>query len=695
MYYNLKGNKELGFDAFIAPDDFNRFIQPVDIYEVFKREYALDSKARYIYYYSDGNFPLTLTPTTDEYYRYGYTQGGVDVIVDVPIGGSAVTIFSETVSTKRWVCVYRVSSAKFNALTPIRALWGYFGISVGQAASTPGGFIRYMHFADINSIKSQIYDLSVRLGSASVEGTQNIPETVNLIWGGAFMACPLIKKVNLPKNKDANIYIVIQANQIWEHSKIVEFNIGASTGINDEAGRNSFVLLSVLSVSESNTLYSSFNGCDIIFTKDKSQIVWLAPKTVRGICLPDELPQAQVDALGTKLSTNLMANYQLYIGTQITNITNLYLSNKRFVTVDCSADNPNYTVEAGILYNTPKTQLLKAGTNNAGNLAIPNTVQSISAGAFNGCDKYTGKLTIGSGLSAVGATIAPNSIAQLTKVTELEFVAPFDTAIWSIWNFATFTGESIYNAIQMLVDGTAGNVKYFYINQATMDNLLAYNSGAVEAAGLRFINVATVPANPALYLPLKTNILDLSANAFVGTAFNSPTFNDGIVFNGTNQYLDFGNILNIGTGSFCLSVQILSTQTTSAFGIVGKTAFGSINGRYGIYVVAPNVIAQIQPLSNNSDTASNTLNGNWHTLTLNFNKNITKELYIDGVLISSVSGVNSVNLQTAGRFFIGCYGNSNGSAPQVDLYFNGKLKNVFVYQRALSNDELIALSQLT
>jgi hypothetical protein len=211
MYYNLKGNKELGFDAFIAPDDFNRFIQPVDIYEVFKREYALDSKARYIYYYSDGNFPLTLTPTTAEYFRYGYTQGGVDVIVDVPIGGSAVTIFGETVSTKRWVVVYMESSATFQIVyyTVLNMVWVYCGRKVRDIRNHPqygytANKIKYIHMADINSLSGTAFERAF-IHVPSLLGRLTIPESITAVLNNAFSYQTNITAISLPLTKNITV----------------------------------------------------------------------------------------------------------------------------------------------------------------------------------------------------------------------------------------------------------------------------------------------------------------------------------------------------------------------------------------------------------------------------------------------------------------------------------------------------------
>lgn len=552
MYYNNISENELGFDAFIAPDDFMHDDptqyggdHPVDIYEIFKREYTLNSHARYIYYYSPGNYPLTLTPTATEYYRYGYTNAlNQEVVVNVPLNGSPVTIWGNGITTpvntsggdesgytKRWVIVYRVSTAKFTVTAPSRAIWAYLGDKVHQIDAPNLSYMKYVHFANLNSIKSDLYYFQNAIESAQLIGTLTFPETILQIGGGSFNHCPLITKINCPETKDIGLYIIVQAYQIWDHSKIVEFNIGASVGINDEAGRNSFVVLSRISVSQQNTAYASFNNCDIIYNKALTAIVWIAPKTVRGLYIPDELPQSEIGTTGTgistKLSTNVMQGYPLHIGSLITELTNLYLSNKSFTAITVGAGNTAFTVENNILFNADKTTLVKAGTASQGSVIIPTTVTSVGANAFL---RYSHTGSISLIFSGTGQ---------------------FNTANYSDFAFATFTGQSLSDIItnERLVPGAAGNPKYFYINQVSLDALNAYNSNAVSIAAGQYINITTFPQGAVLHLDASnvasypgsgTTWYDLSGNGNNGTltpTAGGPTYSSGVmVFDGINDF---------------------------------------------------------------------------------------------------------------------------------------------------------------
>lgn len=71
----------LGFEPFVEPTGFDRTAQPVDIYEVFRAYYSTNQTARYIFSVSDSATTLALYHGSS--YRYGYTDGGVDYVVDL------------------------------------------------------------------------------------------------------------------------------------------------------------------------------------------------------------------------------------------------------------------------------------------------------------------------------------------------------------------------------------------------------------------------------------------------------------------------------------------------------------------------------------------------------------------------------------------------------------------------------------
>lgn len=650
MYYNNGQEQELGFDAFIAPDDFNRTAQPVDIYEVFKREYALNSQARYIYYYSDGNYPLTLTPTASQYYRYGYTQGGTEVIVDVPLNGTAVTIFGETTSTKRWVLVYRPSTANFSVvLSSIQAqpnyiAWLYCGSKVQEVRRyTPrvdysGVYkLKYIHLSNINQLNINLNENFFSDGSSLLTGRCVLPETITSIGADTFGGCNSITKFNFPLTK--NLSISYGTNIESLPAQVAELNLGASTSMPTVGSQQDrYANLAILSVSPQNTGYSSFDNCDIIYNKALTTLVWLAPKTTRGLTLPDQLPQSQITALGTKLSANIMQGYPLYIGTQITDLTNLYLGNKSFTTVAVGAGNTAFSVENGMLRTA--TNLIKAGTSNTGdliipnvqtieancflrctgytgNLTIPNTVTSVVANNFNGLSGLTGSLVIGSGLTTIpanafagligltGNLTIPNTVTSiasgvfrgLTNLTTLTLPVGYDCAIYSIFTFANFSAASLNAAILNLANGTVGTPKYFFISKTSLDALNVAYPNAVSDAAARYINVSNIiteglklwldAGNTLSYPGSGTVWNDLSGNGNNGTLVNGvaySTANGGVMsFDGVNDYVNLGlNFDYERTQPFTMGEWIYCKSNGTFVSLIGNQASTPYSGR-GFY----------------------------------------------------------------------------------------------------------------
>lgn len=665
MYYSSEQEDELGFDAFIAPDDFDHTAQPVDIYTKFKYWYPLNNQARYIYYYSDGNYPLTLTPTADEYYKYGYTQGGSEIVVDVALNAAPVTIFGETLTTKRWVIVYNNTGI---AIIEHYSLWIYCSSKIYQISQRsadlgyPGYTIKYIHLANLNSL---LYIYSGNWYSFSTPiGTLTYSERMADIGRLSFQDNNVLTKVMYPQTKNVVI------NWDWPYNVFnpngnLEYNLGASTYIPNATQAALLINVRAISVSLQNTAYASFPMCDIIYTKDLTTLYWLAPKTTRGLTLPDQLPQAQITALGTKLSTNIMQGYPLYIGTQITDLTNLYLSNKSFSTIEVGVGNTAFSVENGMLRSA--TNLIKAGTSNTGDLIIPN-VQTIEAGCFLRCTGYTGNLTIPNTVTSVAAGV----FSGLTNLTTLTLPVGFDTNVYNQFGFANFTAASLNTAIQNLASGTVGTPRYFYISKTSFDALNVAYPSAVSDAALRFINVrASIIQDSSLKLWLDAgNTLnypgsgtvwnDLSGNGNNGTLVNGVAFNSangGVMsFDGVDDYVQLPSNILIENISFYLKLSGNINKTIIYCPSPDNTIQTTLGGNFQIYPGGTS--SYVVPINT------------FINITINYNVN-KYDIYINNVYNSSITA-GRINARIIGR-------------PSGGIF--GLINDILIYNRALTDSE--------
>jgi hypothetical protein len=187
---------------------------------------------------------------------------------------------------------------------------------------------------------------------------------------------------------------------------------------------------------------------------------------------------------------------------------------------------------------------------------------------------------------------------------------------------------------------------------------------------------------------------DKSSNAFAGTAVSSPVLQSNSInglsavqFNGTSQYITFGNVLNLGTSPVSV---FAVTRFTGDAGIVGKTSSRWVSGRWGLYRFASDGglvwYADASPSGANivyaeakvADTATTTrlLQGSWDRSTVSLAQN--------GTPLSSNTFVNTSNFSNTDSLLVGGYGNGDGTGVRSDFFLNGVIGEVLVYLGALT-----------
>lgn len=207
-------------------------------------------------------------------------------------------------------------------------------------------------------------------------------------------------------------------------------------------------------------------------------------------------------------------------------------------------------------------------------------------------------------------------------------------------------------------------------------------------------------ANPKSFSPppFNTNTwTDISGNGYNGTLTNGPTYNSAnggsIVFDGTNDTVNLGNILNIGLNSWTMSCWVKFTTGAGTFGIMGKTSLRSYIGRYTFFVESGNINALLQSSGNAICSTSVTpyLDSKFHNLSMTINRTGFLTMYIDSVTKGTpvdISSTSNVNLNTSTDYlYIGSYADITGQSPS--LFLNGNIGNVQIYNRALSDQEIL------
>ena len=179
---------------------------------------------------------------------------------------------------------------------------------------------------------------------------------------------------------------------------------------------------------------------------------------------------------------------------------------------------------------------------------------------------------------------------------------------------------------------------------------------------------------------------DKSTSALTATATNNPTLVaniqngfPGISFDGSTQYFNLGNNLNMGTNQIYIFV-VSKFNSTADGAIIGKSLYGSAGARYSLVrsgAMIPLIEASGGAVNNsglNADTSTSArlLNMVWDRSTI--------YLYQNGSSVFSVGLSDSSNLTTGNSLLIGAYQNGSGGTPPVaGLYMNGYIHEILMY----------------
>ncbi len=203
------------------------------------------------------------------------------------------------------------------------------------------------------------------------------------------------------------------------------------------------------------------------------------------------------------------------------------------------------------------------------------------------------------------------------------------------------------------------------------------------------------------------NALDSSGSGNTGTPTGTTILTTGCKirncrsFNGSSDEVTMGNVLDFSTGDFSLSVWINPPNSNQAGYIIGKREAGSpyhqysmfagyINGagglvsskKIGLFFYAGDGAANAQSMYTTNDV----FDGQWHHVSAT-RSGLTIHIYVDGVdqPLTVVSNTMIVNVTNTGNLTMG----RNNDI----VYYNGKLDDVRVYNRALSSNEVMAIYQ--
>jgi hypothetical protein len=184
---------------------------------------------------------------------------------------------------------------------------------------------------------------------------------------------------------------------------------------------------------------------------------------------------------------------------------------------------------------------------------------------------------------------------------------------------------------------------------------------------------------------------DKSPNAFAASGSNLPGYSataldgrPGITFNGSTQYFDLGNVLNL-TSNQLFAFVVCKFNSTANGAVLGKSLAGGAVGRYSLLRESGVLFPLVQTSTtvnssgfSDSSTAVRLLNVAWNRSTL--------QLYENGTSRYSTALADATSFSNAYNFLIGAYQSSSGGLPPfAGFYLNGVISEVVLYLGTLTS----------
>jgi len=202
--------------------------------------------------------------------------------------------------------------------------------------------------------------------------------------------------------------------------------------------------------------------------------------------------------------------------------------------------------------------------------------------------------------------------------------------------------------------------------------------------------------NAASYPGSGTTWTDLSGNAYNGTLTNGPTFDtNSIVLDGSNDYIEFGDVLDIGTNSFTIITWLYITGH-NFYTLLNKSIAATANYRYGTFIGGDNnqkLQGFIVGDSGGIDVygSTNVPTNTWFMASFVFNRQSNLKIYynINEETLSGSSTLSQwdgLNFQSNNPTRFGAYTASDNVGTL--LHYNGKIGAAYFYNKALSTLEI-------
>ena len=281
---------------------------------------------------------------------------------------------------------------------------------------------------------------------------------------------------------------------------------------------------------------------------------------------------------------------------------------------------------------------------------------------------------------------------------------------------ANITTNPTYHTTQYNTIGSSkqlsGAVSNYLANGSKVDGVTVWNKALTDDERTQLYNSGKGAQyiTDNFYKPTTNDAL----NTYNGTAVGGLTYEVGKVgtafkFNGTNAYVNMGDVMDLGLSSWSYGMWFKSAVTSSGT-LFSKAIATGLAGRFAAYIDSNRInfiFDYNSPLNSPGNTVnivtSNTIVANtWYHLVCVFDRTSNIRLYLNGVLQSvaisygvndlSQYGAANTNYNTSCPFRIGAY----TAADNINAvsFFNGSIDTFNVWNRVLTASEITELYNL-
>jgi len=168
---------------------------------------------------------------------------------------------------------------------------------------------------------------------------------------------------------------------------------------------------------------------------------------------------------------------------------------------------------------------------------------------------------------------------------------------------------------------------------------------------------------------------------------------DALYFDGSDDYVTMGDVLDMGLSDWTTSVWVKTAD--SDFSLISKSFYGFVNNRWATVQETGGLFSLFQGtrITNTAKIAS-VADDEWHNVTVVYDRDGNNSMYVDGVFKNSanMSSQSGQNLNSTALLLLGIYNNVAGNGPHpTTVKLQGCMDDVNVYNTALTPSEITAL----